>query len=515
MAAIGQAFHHIASGTSTQYQQTPDGPVPIQVPNKPGQLFRSILAGALAGMGTAGETAESKGAGSPWASISNGAAAAGKQSQENQQRQDQQAQQQFENQQKAQSQASEEQLRKAQISMYNLEKLKTLHDIQSGDYTSHKQLVEDAKPIIQSYQETGLTPVVSNISETDHENYIKNHPGSASLDWQPSGVTSYVDSDNRVSYQTQWSAYDPKGNVVVPSSLIKDWKDSGLLDMNPNLLSNMKKNSDGQYMLPYSALTSLNVQNTRMKADSKAKADNDFQTKKNSDELTELLARTGASNAAAAASGDEAAVRSLELKQEKLGESAQTKLAASKGDWDKANLTPEEIVAMQPQIQKDIDGYRTELNDPNLKEQLSSNDSAISGSAQQRASNLQEQLDDARKHSIFVPPSAQVQPVTFINPQGQQVIAATQEQIDKATKLGYKKVGSAGAGSPDDTLTIQLPDGSTTDVSRSDYESSKANPSFQTAPIAQGKVVSVAPAKPPQTPSESLAGMDLTKGNSY
>jgi hypothetical protein len=40
-----------------------------------------------------------------------------------------------------------------------------------------------------------------------------------------------------------------------------------------------------------------------------------------------------------------------------------------------------------------------------------------------------------------------VQPVTFINPQGQQVIATTQEQIDKATKLGYKKAGEAPAPS--------------------------------------------------------------------
>src|SRR5271165_606313 len=39
--ALGRLFE----GSSTQYQQGPNGPIPVQVPNKPGQLFSSILKG--------------------------------------------------------------------------------------------------------------------------------------------------------------------------------------------------------------------------------------------------------------------------------------------------------------------------------------------------------------------------------------------------------------------------------------------------------------------------------------
>lgn len=404
----GLGFHALM-GTHTDYQQGPNGPVPVQQPNNAKQLFRSILSGAILGM-AGGAQGSSQDAGSGWAGAARGAGAARQGQIQDQQRQQQAAQQQFENSQKAQSQATEEQLKKAQISMYNMQKLKDLQEIQGGDYTAHQRLVSDAKPVIESYQATGLTPVVENISEADHEQYLKDHPGSASLDWQPTGMTHYVDKDNRVNYQTQWSAYDPKGSVVVPSSMVNDWKDSGLLDMHPDLIPNLKKDANGQLTIPYSAMMSLNTENSRMKSDAKTKAADDFQTKKDAADLTHLAAQTAQERASAAASGNEGALRAFELKQERAGADAETALTKNDGDWTK--LSPDQKVALQPMVQKSIDEARAGLSDPLLKEQLGDLEHPdIQKVAQDRATALQQQLDDAKSHSIFVPPTKTASPI--------------------------------------------------------------------------------------------------------
>ena len=76
-------------GSSTQYQQTPNGPVPVQVPNKPGQLFRSILAGAIMG-GAAGEEAHQQ---NPYGGFAGGLTPGAKAGIQNQQAKQQRAQQ--------------------------------------------------------------------------------------------------------------------------------------------------------------------------------------------------------------------------------------------------------------------------------------------------------------------------------------------------------------------------------------------------------------------------------------
>ncbi|MGD0511167.1 MAG: hypothetical protein ABSA33_04990, partial [Candidatus Micrarchaeaceae archaeon] len=84
-------------GSTTEYQQTPNGPVPYQVPNKPGNLFRSILAGAILGAG-AGASGSQNDAGSGWSAAGRGAAAAQQGMQQQQQQRAAEAQKQWENQ---------------------------------------------------------------------------------------------------------------------------------------------------------------------------------------------------------------------------------------------------------------------------------------------------------------------------------------------------------------------------------------------------------------------------------
>ena len=102
---------HALLGTSPQYSVDGSGnttATPVQ--NKPGQLFRSILSGAILGA-AAGQEAHT---GSGWSSADIGAKA----SMENQQKQDlmkkQQAQQEFENKQKADESGRQKQLLVAQ-----------------------------------------------------------------------------------------------------------------------------------------------------------------------------------------------------------------------------------------------------------------------------------------------------------------------------------------------------------------------------------------------------------------
>jgi hypothetical protein len=400
--------------------------------------------------------------------------------------------------------------------MYNLQKLKDIQSIQGGNYTAHKGLVDDAKPVVEAYNATGLKPVAQNISEADMQKYIAANPGSASLDWQPTGTTHYVDENGITNYQTQWTAYDPKGSVIVPASLIKDWKSSGLLDMHPDLVQNMKKDANGQPMLPYAAFTNLNTENSRLKADAKQKTADDFQTKKDALELQHIAAQTAQERATAAASGDEAALRSFELKQEKSAVAAQAVIAKS-GDeaWtlppNKGGLTPDQKVALQPQIQKDIEGYRTELNDPLLKEQLGSTDSAVVAAAQQRATELHQQLDAARAHSIYVPQGAAKTAPISVTFNGQVGVFPTQDAADAFIKAhpgaavagGTSTPGSAY--SPTDRVIVRRGDGTTLTTTKAEYDKT-----LQENPGAKLTIVGKAPATREPSPSQTMAGLNLT-----
>ena len=393
-------------GTSTQYRPSDPNnpnspPVPYQVQNKPGNLFRSILAGAILGL-ERGQLTPNTTPGLGGVAAGAGAAAAQKNAQMQQQQRQQQAQQQFENQRQANQDTQEDLVRKAQISMYNMTKLKDMAAIQGGDYTSHKEMIDDAKPKVASYAATGLKPIKEGVSETEYEK-LKDTPGWSAYDWQPVGMTHYVDAKTGlVNYQTVWNAYDPQGGkITITPAMWSQWKDNGLLDREPNLAGVLHPDQSGNRSIPYSAFMTYDAESSRLKADAKAKAADDFQTKKDNAELEHLAAQTQQEKATAAASGDEAALRSYELKQERSEADAKIALTQNGNDWSK--LKPAQKVALQPQVQKDIEGYRTELSDPLLKEQLSSNDPDVVKAAQERAAGLQEQLDDARSHSIFVP----------------------------------------------------------------------------------------------------------------
>jgi len=115
---------------------TPNGPQPVEVPNKPGQFFRNILAGAIMGGVAGGSVSGSETAGSGWMGAAKGAGAAQQGFQQQQQQRQQEAQKQFENQQAATKENREQTLVNAQIANMQSETALRQHtsDIQDKEY---------------------------------------------------------------------------------------------------------------------------------------------------------------------------------------------------------------------------------------------------------------------------------------------------------------------------------------------------------------------------------------------
>lgn len=522
---IGHGFKALLSsmgGTTTQYQQTPDGPQPVQVKNSGGDFFRNILAGALTGAAAGGADHS----GGFWGGASRGAGAENAGLQQQQQMRQKQAQQQFQNKQAA-DKASQEStaadtentLRKAETQIYNLNKLKMLQDIHMGSYNDHTALVNNAKPIVSSYNASGLNPVREGVSETEHEQWIKDHPGDSSLDWQPVGVTNYVDKDNNVGYQTVWDAYDPQGKIKVAPAVIKDWTDSGLLGHRPDLAKALKPDVNGDVTLPYQGLIRLQQQSDSLKSMTKTKQDNDYSVKQQKATLEHLAAEAVSERASANASGSEAALRTYELSQQKAATAAQTNLA--KKGWE--GLSPTDKVALQPQVQKDINDIRDDLKDPLLKQQLTSNDPDVVKEAQARATDLHQRLDEAQRRSIFVPPSAAG---SATDPRVAATVSAlkgkTPEEVNAALSTApipesSKQAILAGLGirpgpteKPDDVVTAKMPDGTTQTMTREDFTAMTTNPArpeVKTAKIINAAPAAPAPDRSPQRRAESLSNL--------
>lgn len=234
-------------GHQTSYSVGPDGKtVETQTPSAPGTLFKSILAGALLG-GAAGAN------GNPAQGFAGGVARGGAATVEEAQKQDlikrQQAQQEFQdtqraNQDKRESDAAvtEEQLRKAQIAHANAETLRTNVLTQGESYKTHSDVAAVGKQHLSDYDAAGLNPVMKDVSESDMNQTIKERPGAAAFDWEPTGVKTTVGDDGTPHYEYQYTAYDPKGKVPVSQGTIDQWKKDGMDKYYPELFDILKAN---------------------------------------------------------------------------------------------------------------------------------------------------------------------------------------------------------------------------------------------------------------------------------
>lgn len=236
-AMLGSGFKALL-GSHTTYQQTPNGPVPVQKQNSVTDMFRNILAGAIAGGAASGSQNTT---GSGWRSAAIGAGAAQNQAQQSAQQAQQQAQQQFGNsltaqkaQQEATAAASEEQIRKANIALSNAQTLRTNQLTQGESFDTHQKMADADKNRIASYEISGLKPVTETpLSESEMADYLKNRPGSSTLDWRHAGVKTVIGPDGNPSYESTFMAYDPRGPITVAPATVKQWKEDGLFDYYP------------------------------------------------------------------------------------------------------------------------------------------------------------------------------------------------------------------------------------------------------------------------------------------
>lgn len=237
LANIGQMVMG-AMGKDVNYSIDPQTGKTVTTvsPQKPGELFRRILAGALVGGAVGGQDARAAG-GSPLAGAVGGAGAAQAQIQQQDAAKQAQAQQDFKNQQNAAKTQQDQtegdlnaQLQKAQIAHANLGTLQLNQLTQGKDYDVHVQHANAGKANIAGYEDAGLKPVFDAIPEADMQKTIQSNPGASALDWEPTGTHEVVDPDGTHHFQYTYSAYDPKGKVPLPQSTLTAWKNDGFLD---------------------------------------------------------------------------------------------------------------------------------------------------------------------------------------------------------------------------------------------------------------------------------------------
>lgn len=285
-AKTGLGFHALM-GNHVEYQQTPNGPVPVPTQNKPGQLFRSILAGAIMG-GAAGGSNEQNNAGSGWAAAARGAGAARQGAQQQQQQAGQQAQQQWQNSLEAQKANrdqqgfdTEQQVRKAQIAQANAETLRTNIITQGDSLKVHQQVADADKDRISTFANAGVKPTFEDIPESQMQDIIKNSPGASALDWRHTGVKMGVDANGQPTYEYTLSAYDPKASAPLSDATVKQWKEDGLFKYHPEYVDVAKPGKT----LTVGQFTALDKQAQNYSNQTLAKTSSDLTNKKIQSEI--------------------------------------------------------------------------------------------------------------------------------------------------------------------------------------------------------------------------------------
>ena len=195
-----------------------------------------------------------------------------------QQQRQQQAQQQFENQRQV-SQDQQGDLRKAQIAQANTETLRMNKEIQGMDYDQHQKMAAFGKASIQPYVDANIKPVAEDVPESQHQQFLIDHPESVTWDWEPTGVklttTKDAEGNEIPHYEATYSAYDPKGKVTVPDSTLQEWNKEGIFDRFPEY-----KHVLSDKTLPASAYIEVKRTANGVYADNLAKQKDQLELKK-------------------------------------------------------------------------------------------------------------------------------------------------------------------------------------------------------------------------------------------
>lgn len=487
---LGRAFYAIADpqpGTGSPTQR----------------LFKNILAGAMIGAANGGHS------GSGWGAASNGMRAEQNQEQQNMLLQRQQEQQQFENdlrmkqeQRAQQGFETQQQLIKAQLAEANTQTLRLNHLIQGEDFDTHERMARSGLLNVQPYKDAGMMPVVDQLSESDLPQYIRDHPGASSLDWEMTGVKKGIDANGQPTFEGTYTAYDPKGKLIVSPGTREQWEKDGLLERFPEYKQILEK---GQ-MIPVQAFISMKRNDDVLRADNLQRQKDDLGIKAIQSEIDKNSAERARSLVETNKIRNDIKEAALGKNQQQAFENALQELNKVGGDFNK--LQPSSRVVLAESMNKMVPSL-TAL----YKEQVSSMDPEMQQAAGDTLKQIQNLTSLGQRAMAGATNPASQAPATSIPP-GAMIAKNPQTGERRYSTDGGKTwvPVAADATSPDDRVLVKSPDGGTGVMTRAEFEKAKQSPPPGMSSAQIGEIVGLAP--PPKTDEQTMAGLNLTAGNS-
>jgi len=357
---FGRAAKALMGGSTSYHTDQNGNTVAVNSPNSFQSFAKNVLAAGLLGAAAGAN-------GNPAQGFAGGFARGGAAGVGEQERQDlikrQQAQQEFQNQQNArreqreeQAADSEDQLRKAQIAHANALTYQTNVLTQGADFKQHQAMADWGKQHISDYEAAGLKPVFKDVPESEMQQTLANRPGASTFDWEPTGVKVGVDDKGQPTYQTTYSAFDPKGGIPVSQGTIDQWKKDGMDKFYPELFNIVKagKTLDAQQYIE------LKRKDTQLYNENLTRQKNEEGSEKHQAEIRNLNAQTAAHLATAAHARTETGMLQMEKTQQQAISNAYEELNKVGGDFDK--LTPKSKLIIADSQAKLIPALETELN---------------------------------------------------------------------------------------------------------------------------------------------------------
>jgi hypothetical protein len=349
------------------------------VKQPPGQLFRSLLAGALLGM-AAGSSAPAGGGklGGALSGLGHGFAGVEQQNyQRQQQAKDEQRKQQAESREE-QGFKTEQTMREATIAHENLETVRTQQLINRGTLDQYKEQAELGTAKLEPYVVSGIPAVATDKTADEHTAIVKANPKAVAWDWEQTGVKTVLTKDkdgNQVShYVPTFSAYDPNSNVTITPGFIKLLKDAHIDDTYPGTTDRLR---EGQQLKP--------IEFSALKGQYQKAYNDNLARQKAGLETEETKAKIKDYNSQALERSRQAARADRTNKQSQL-------LSDALDDWDQAGPGPEGFAKLSQKSQfaittnlvKTIDSLERQIKD------------ALQDADQDRADRLKEQQERYR-----------------------------------------------------------------------------------------------------------------------
>jgi hypothetical protein len=351
---LGQVTSFLLGG-----QRDPETGAPIKQP--PGQLFRSLVAGALLG-GAIGS--EGKAGGGTTGGFIGGLARGGAGVE---QQQYERQQQQFKNQLAAQQNQREQQQanrenqafqteqthRQAMIAAENMQTIRTQQLIKGDTLKQFQEEAANGKSKVQPYIDSGIEPSIKDKTWQEVSAITSANPKAVGLDWEQTGVKTVINPDGTTGYVPTFDAYDADRTVTLSKSFLDLMKKAKVDDVYPGTTERLKV---GQQLKP--------AEFAAIKAQYQKVYNDNLVMEKARLEAGNLTAREKLEQAQALkAAADAARANKTEKSAQLLGDALD--------EWNKAGPGPEGFAKLKPKAQfaittnlvKTIDSLEKQIKD--------------------------------------------------------------------------------------------------------------------------------------------------------